>query len=738
MTSRLVSQNWFGLCLFGVGLVLSIAGLVFLAKAIGPIFFVGGDGKGFQTHILTYLSFASFPEVNVFNPLQAMFNQQLPINIWSNPAYAVFHFFSHDTALIAAAIVGYAALATATFCLARVYDVPLASAVAGSLGCIVAFPPFFYTFGLNSQYGLVPPTAFTVAIGTLAIVLIVQFRSLQWRPILTGIIAVFATLAYALTSDPMYFIAGIMALAPAAAVLVLAGATREAIAARTIIAGGAIVLMVATGFYQYLHGLIAYTARYQFPDEAVRPALALFASSLLGHPLLAGRLFVFLVPGMLIGCFLARERTRILFVAILVQWLTVIGLGAAFLFGGFYWSLPAPLYFEQGAYHLYALGGIAGWGLLATKSIAPFLPIAWKPITTRAIWLAGIVAVPGFIAVYFWQLAPQLRNLLVEPWPQQHALKNQLKNRIGLHSDRNYRGTAALAGGMTYFTILSQVDLWRDGIPTFNEYGQLVTPQMQFFVTRMLTRDRPGSMNGYQIMYPKPAILSMMGVRFVIISPATEAQDRSSLLTVDGVMPGNKLDRRYLRELPDPNLGNYSPTEVIHAKTASEIVSIIDGDFDPRRQVVVPPGKEISNLVPAKSAVLQFVNGRIRIKAQSPERSLLMLPVQFSNCIKLAHETPNVFLLRTNLVFTGLIFDREVDTELVFNFGFLTPKCRSADLRNLTELGLANQKNNHEIPRSYLFPYSIDSVSSVAHQFDALTQEIKRAVAADRTIPWLF
>src|SRR5206468_6294931 len=119
--------------------------------------FEGGDGKTFQTYVLNYLRYAPLFQVNILNPLQGAFAPQFPINTWLNPGYVVFRLFDREAAIVASLAVSFLALAIPTYLLARASGLSRVGAGVAAQMTIIAFPPFYVVFGLNSQYTLVPP-----------------------------------------------------------------------------------------------------------------------------------------------------------------------------------------------------------------------------------------------------------------------------------------------------------------------------------------------------------------------------------------------------------------------------------------------------------------------------------------------------------------------------------------------------------------------------------------------------
>jgi hypothetical protein len=81
---------------------------------------------------------------------------------------------------------------------------------------------------------------------------------------------------------------------------------------------------------------------------------------------------------------------------------------------------------------------------------------------------------------------------------------------------------------------------------------------------------------------------------------------------------------------------------------------------------------------------MSIVRGGLHISAQSDGNLLLLLPQQFSHCLR-AHDD-RVRLVRADLIMTGLIFSGRVDTDISFDYGILSPRCRRADFADLKQL----------------------------------------------------
>src|SRR5262249_37575088 len=182
--------------------------------------------------------------------------------------------------------------------------------------------------------------------------------------------------------------------------------------------------------------------------------------------------------------------------------------------------------------------------------------------------------------------------------------------QIGLRVGEPFRGSATFSA-TDYFDILSISNLWQHGIPTANEYSQLITPQIFYLNFSLFKKDVSGDINRFMPWIGSGVTfetffkaLSALGVRYLVgysLFPQADQQ----------LMPARTFPRRQPRgpyyawqegkwevyEFPYPNVGDYSPTHVVTSDSAAAIVARLSGpDFDFRRDVVL--GEASQPLVP--------------------------------------------------------------------------------------------------------------------------------------------
>src|SRR6516162_7359692 len=84
----------------------------------------GADGMAAQAEILTTLEFARPFDITNLNPLQGLWPQMMPMNVWVNPAYFPFAFLHKELAAAVSVIVALICSALACYLMARLFDLP--------------------------------------------------------------------------------------------------------------------------------------------------------------------------------------------------------------------------------------------------------------------------------------------------------------------------------------------------------------------------------------------------------------------------------------------------------------------------------------------------------------------------------------------------------------------------------------------------------------------------------------
>jgi hypothetical protein len=184
-----------------------------------------------------------------------------------------------------------------------------------------------------------------------------------------------------------------------------------------------------------------------------------------------------------------------------------------------------------------------------------------------------------------------------------------------------------------------------------------------------------------------PTILRMLGARYVI-ADGEIGESAELRATATAGRDGNL----YLYELPEPNLGQFSPTSATRVDNATELMRRLrDPAFDPMSEILVQQPRA-GAFVPARDTSLVYEGVTLRYRAKSDAQSLALLPVDFSHCLTI--DSPSggaVQIFRANLALTGLQFSGAIDIRITTHTGpFDHPACLLADRNELAALRLAD------------------------------------------------
>ena len=679
----------------------------------------GADGMAAQAEILTTLEFAKRFEITNLNPLQGLWPQMMPMNVWVNPAYWPFAFFNKELAAEISGIVALICYAVACYLMARLFDLPrLPSIIAAQLS-IMLFAPAAKALAFAAVFISIPGLAVVYAPHLLALGLLARLSPKRPQVFIFAA-GILMLLFYSLYCDPLWtMVSGVAWIVPFG-VVAFAWPRRDKILVRCAVLAGCVAVLALSGALEYVYSLSQYTARVQFPELLQRPR-ALETTSVFFVSKYAKYFYWACVPGWALGIWLLQGRPRILVLAAVVSALSFFAYATAYLHLTGNWWLPVPIYIEHALFALFWTGAIAGyWGGL--EALAAYAR-RWMNASDRAgLWArlrvglhslspgqataaTAIMAVAAASIVPAVPIAKALRYPKVlakywhEGWPDEPELKQFLENNIGYRVDPRFRGSAFFYT-FGYDEFLTLDALWVARVPTATEYSQLVTPQAIYFVHELIKRRNLS----YDLNWFRPwintggASFSMLfrtfrafGVRYL---GGYEPLRTSGLPGVENFQsasfprrqPGNPPGRWVIHELPDINVGNYSPTEVTVVRSAAEMIAALASpNFDFTRQAVL--STEIRDqLVPARDMKLSVIRGGLHVSGRSDGTSLVVLPIQYSKCLR-AHDD-RARLVRANLIMTGIIFSGTIGTDISFDYGIFSPACRRGDFADMKQLGI--------------------------------------------------
>jgi hypothetical protein len=694
-------------------IALVVAELV-LVLALPGINYSSGDGKAAQAEILATLEFARPFHITNLNPLQGLGSQMMPMNVWVNPAYWPFAFFHKELASEISGIIAFICYAMACYAMARCFDLPRIPSIIAAQFTVVIFTPVVLMLGFAPNFVSIPGLAIVYAPHLVAFGLLARLspeRPQMWF-IASGLLGL---LFYSLYCDPLWTaVSGLAWIVPFAVVTFSPG-RRDTILARCAVLGGCVVVLLLSGALEYVYSLSQYTARVQFPDLLERPRTPLF-TSMIFRSKYAAYFYCWCVPGWALGIWLLRGRARILVLAGVVSAFSLVAYAVAFLYSAGRWWLPVPIYIEHTLFALFWTAAIAGyWGGLEalaagarrwiyTDDDKDLTGIAWRrrmrslsPAQAAAAVAIIAVAAASFVPAVLMTKALKYRkwpNFWHEPWSNEPELRAFLGNNIGLRADPRFRGSVFFYT-FQFDEFLTLDSLWVDSIPTTNEYSQLVTPQAIYFVHELFKRNVASDLNWFRpwINTGEASFSTLfrafraLGVRYVggYVPLRIAALDDFPSVSFPRRSPFSS-GLWVIHEIPDVNVGNYSPTEITIAPSAAETIDALGSpNFEFSRQAVLSTELR-GRLVPARDMRLSVIRGGLHLSGRSDGTSLVLLPQQFSNCLR-AHDS-RVRLVRADLILTGVIFSESVDTDISLDFGIFSPGCRRADLADVKQLGL--------------------------------------------------
>jgi hypothetical protein len=549
-------------------------------------------------------------------------------------------------------------------------------------------------------------------------------------------LAVFLGISFFVLARPTFLVLAVPGIAVGALAGLLSAPDRRARLWIVSCWAGIGAACLAFGYVHYVAGLFSYTAAGQFPDLGKRlPTLySGEATLLLWSPIHSWRGFfeepvrVFVAGGLagsLAMALFGSARQRQLGAGIFALEAVLITIGLSN-FKYNYWFGPAIWYFEEFLFPFFALG-------CAFLLALPFIllwraAVRWGGVDTYMKFspaalanLALAVVLPLSSGVHAAKVGKRVKAAsesyvgydMGSGWPQPASpITQRLKEEIRIVPGQPFRGRVVTMLGrmfpkepywgryslVHYFAQLGTGNLhdgpglWQDDIPTVLEYSALMTPAYLAFVRTFLTE--PDDIIFRNLMGTRrmnEPILRMMGVRFVLTDrPLAGLALRERIDVPVSAATRKRLEfeketfstlHLYLYELPQVNLGQFSPVEVRIARDANHALTLLsDPALNPAHTAVV--SEPIDRRL-APGSLQSFVVGRddYRIRATSEGVSLLLLPVEFSRCLRLESPRQGARLLRVNLMFTGVLFERQLDAEISFRSGpFGASRCRLEDL----------------------------------------------------------
>jgi hypothetical protein len=395
------------------------------------------------------------------------------------------------------------------------------------------------------------------------------------------------------------------------------------------------------------------------------------------------------------------------------------------------WRGPRFAYIDIFAYPLYCLFAAYG-GALVLRS--PPVSETWRRATAAGAlpWLRHAAAPAVAVSFVPWLVLidfappplerPLARNLNPYIWPPAETpLSKFLVAGIGLQPGAPFRGRVASIAGSdldpqyTSAPLINQHNydvmnlffsgndhrlygLWYFGIPTLLECNQFSSPFFHLVNARLLNARDTKDLRSYETQsIVNDRVMALLGTRYLIS---------------DKVLPGRPAAMSYrlvegrdlhVYPVPNANLAGYSVTQTKQVTNAQDAITwLADPAVDLRDAAIVTAPGDLPPLVPASRSRLIVERGGYRLEAESPGTSLLVLPVEYSHCLRAqltgTGATPPR-LLRANLTLAAVLFSGKIEGSLQLRYGPLTSGCRIEDWREADALRIADVREWPAPPR---------------------------------------
>jgi hypothetical protein len=419
------------------------------------------------------------------------------------------------------------------------------------------------------------------------------------------------------------------------------------------------------------------------------PRIFLF-ESLFSHPSSKGEYFVqwfcfyALIIFLLRGLFFVRYRNRL--------WLT-LGLGVSILVSYRYWQ--RRWIFEEGPRQSYVIWAMIPLYAAAITSMF-FDSFRFLKKFRGRIFLNRlpkfnaeilVVAIPVLIAI---SPISSIGHFNQEPKTDSftsNLTTPEIVKDVAVRNDQIFDGRIAFMGSDFDYRSFIQ-----DRIPMLNDYSHNLSPlayrfQREFFWDGRFEQRR----NSFKFGATNLQLYAMLGVKYLV----AQQSDVSNVNTF-GELESSEFKEKSIQkiheivELRQPNLGNYSPTNVtvvVNLESVYKELKLLD-----LKQNIVLFSDPKMSFKPAQESKLTVVDGDLRVVAKSAGDSVLVLPFEFSSCINFEENSEKSNFVRAEIangLLTAVFFSKNLDLTISYRLGlFENQDCRLKDLefyRSITE-----------------------------------------------------
>ena len=184
------------------------------------------------------------------------------------------------------------------------------------------------------------------------------------------------------------------------------------------------------------------------------------------------------------------------------------------------------------------------------------------------------------------------------------------------------------------------------GVPVLNAYSQLSSGRFARSMNYWFTDGTPYVRQWITANRLNISMAKLLGVRYLVTQESIPLEIGMKFLRY--------LDGNYIYEILNPNLGNYAPLHQIIEGTTSDVVRFMDQErFDPRNSVIVTDS--LGPLFSPANVSFRASRGLIEVEVSTRERSLIVLPIEYSSCISVSRESDAAQLVRVNYLLLGVV-----------------------------------------------------------------------------------
>lgn len=622
------------------------------------------------------------------NSLQGAFNIGMPFNPVLTSIMPL-AFLELEAGRLWASALSLAIYAVGIVTLARAVGlsywlVPIAVAVPVA----VQIFPFQYEFGFTGQFLIMPACYGSVGQFSLILALILSANN-DLHSMTKTYGAVFVVALWAIASEPLW--AGLHGAFFAPFVLAALVAKGSHFVRHGLVLVAMAVLLWLIGPLEYLYVVLAGNARTMLNVEFVRPEVGVLTlSSAIFASKFALYAYVIAALGLLAGIVLADRRMQVVSGCCFLLLTGFFALMVYFLAIADRWALPMPIYLETAIFHIFwivALAAIGSHFAIAFAGAERFFMS--RPLRVGA-FASGIVLVAIVPASALWyriEVAPLRENIYRDNVEFGESVARSI---VRMRNERSKTGKSPgavafletgrreheAARAPIYGTTI--VSLWQQGVPTMNEYSQLVIPPAHLLATRLAHhRDIPIFLNGLNFTKYQENLYRLFGVEFVVSSVSLQGRNLVSEPPITfGMNDVYSFYSYRVRDFVSP----LTPGRTRRIASLAEAIGILnDPAFDVREEVLVEA--DIADpVVRADRANFRHYRGDLLLDVESNGRSIAVLPVVFSRCWRAVD--PSVKLFRADGGMLGVLTTGNSKVVLKFRLSLWTPGCRRDDIRD--------------------------------------------------------